>query len=78
MNNQGQETKEIENQPRLQNFTLIWPDLFIHTPWQSLIVGPSTADSANSVQGCFSRVQKANGIAVIRKQIIIFTKYRYM
>ena len=33
------------------------------TSWHSLIVGPSSADSANSVQGVFSRVQKANGIA---------------
>jgi len=27
------------------------------------VVGPSSADSANSHQGCFSRVQKTNGYA---------------
>ena len=37
--------------------------LALLTSWQNLVVGPSSADSANSVHGNFCRVQKANGIA---------------
>lgn len=33
------------------------------TSWQNFVVGPSSADSANSVQGSFSLVQKAKGMA---------------
>ena len=39
-----------------------------HTSCISLVVGPSSADSANSHQGDFSRVQKAKGIAGGRKK----------
>lgn len=35
------------------------------TSWQKRVVYPSSADSANSVHGSFSRVQKAKGIAVV-------------
>lgn len=37
------------------------------TIFKNLVVGPSSADSANSHQGCFSRVQNANGIAMERQ-----------
>ena len=33
------------------------------TGCRNLVEGPVSADSANSHQGCFSLVQKANGIA---------------
>ena len=33
------------------------------TCFKSLVVGPVSAHSANSHQGVFSRVQKANGMA---------------
>ena len=42
------------------------------TSWHSLMVDPSSADSANSVQGCFSRVQKANGIAIWQRKQFLF------
>ena len=32
------------------------------------MVGPSSADSANSHHGCFSRVQKAKGIAEAERE----------
>lgn len=35
------------------------------TSCNNLVVGPSSADSANSLHGFFSLVQKANGIAEI-------------
>lgn len=37
-----------------------------NTFWRNRVVGPCSADSANSTQGNRSRVQKANGIAMIR------------
>lgn len=36
------------------------------TSWQNRVVFPSSADSANSVHGSFSRVQKAKGMAMKR------------
>lgn len=36
------------------------------TSWQKRVVTPSSADSANSVHGSFSRVQKAKGMAADR------------
>ena len=47
------------------------------TSWHNLMVDPSWADSANSVQGCFSRVQKANGIAIKKKMNPCFRKHFY-
>lgn len=35
------------------------------TSLKNFVVAPSSADSANSHHGCFSRVQNANGIAEI-------------
>ena len=35
----------------------------IHTSWQVLMVGPVSVDSASSVQGSFSLVQKKKGLA---------------
>lgn len=39
------------------------------TFWQNLVVSPSSADSANSVQGSFSRVQKAKGISGRKRKV---------
>ncbi|CAF4671853.1 unnamed protein product [Rotaria sp. Silwood1] len=41
-------------------------DLELPTKARNFVVGPLYADSANSTQGYFSRVQKANGIAKIQ------------
>lgn len=37
-----------------------------YTFCKNLVVGPVSADSANSHHGCFSRVQKAKGISAIK------------
>ena len=44
---------------------------------KNLVVGPSSADSANSVHGCFSRVQNANGISlkVKTQQLLAFSEF---
>lgn len=48
-------------------------DLWNLTSWQKRVVLPSSADSANSVHGCFSRVQKAKGMAVdSKRQVSLF------
>ena len=39
----------------------------IPTSCRNTVVGPLSADSANWLHGCFSRVQKAKGIAVVKK-----------
>ena len=50
----------------------------IYTSCNILVVAPFSADSANSHQGCFSRVQKANGIAVRKvNNISKFVPYLY-
>lgn len=41
----------------------------ILTVWRKRVVGPFSADSANSHHGLFSLVQNANGIAVIAKNV---------
>ena len=38
---------------------------FLASGERNLVEGPSSALSANSHHGCFSRVQKANGIAAL-------------
>ena len=43
--------------------SMIYIKKFIITSARKRVLGPVSADSANSHQGCFSRVQKANGIA---------------
>jgi len=35
------------------------------------VVGPFSADSANSHQGFFSRVQKANGISAVKAKMTV-------
>ena len=50
---------------------LFWTCLIYNDPtWvRKLVEGPSVADSANWVQGCFSRVQNANGMAETRRTL---------
>ena len=43
------------------------------TSERNLVAAPVSADSANSHQGCFSRVQKANGMAMQGKKGNIIT-----
>jgi len=48
-----------------KNLTNFLKKLFIVTFARNSVDCPSIADSANCVQGCFSLVQNANGIAKI-------------
>ena len=40
--------------------------MFGNTSCRKIVVGPFSADSANSHQGCFSRVQNAKGMSTRR------------